>query len=263
MYALALKLYALSDILKKSDRAWVGGSKRKAALQQELPEMKVFREWLSKCEEAVVQSAVEGGSKKTSSKKNKKFQQPGGGVNYTISNRMVKERSDWMHEREPYLCPNCAHAMLIIVNNAAGVRQENQLRAKEYDHSMVLWMKEGSDPKKEPVPPKGSKDEMLVCMCCVTMCKDPYTGTGCIVCEEYVKNSPERMVPWDSHLERCTCGPCCCNCSVYFPRTKWQAVEFAAVQEKERKAMEAAKKTASTKLKQTSKSIFLFVPNAH
>ena len=149
--------------------------------------------------------------------------------------------------------------MLVIVNREEDIHKHNNCRAKEYEHAMLKWEAEGSNPKTEPCMPKGSKEEMLVCMCCVTQCKDKYTGSGCIVCEEYVTNSPEKMVPWDTNTAMCTCGPCRCKCSVYFPRTKWQTVEFAAAEEKDRLAKEAAAKTASTKRKQTSEYIFFTI----
>ena len=150
---------------------------------------------------------------------------------------------------------NCGHVMLVIVNDANDICKQNIIRVKQYEVHMLQSHRDGANPKTEPKQPKGSREEMLVCMCCVVQCTNKYTGDGCIVCEEFVKNSPDKMVPWDTNSAMCICGPCRCKCSVYFPRSKWQAVEFSAAEEKERLAKEAAAKTASTKRKQSSKCI--------
>ena len=217
LYPLALKLYALYKIFKQSERAWIADNRRKAVLSQEFPEMKVFRAWVEKCEQMVIDSAVAQGGTKKKSRRLGRFQQPGGGTSFTISMRVVHERPLWKSEREPYACPNCGHVMLVIVNREEDIHKHNNCRAKEYEHAVLEWEADGSNPKTEPCMPKGSKEEMLVCMCCVTQCKDKYTGSGCIVCEEYVTNSPDKMVPWDTNTAMCTCGPCHCKCSVYFP----------------------------------------------
>ena len=164
-----------------------------------------------------------------------------------------------MHKRESKLCPGCGHAMLVVVNDSREIVKQNEIRFKEYELSMLEWRSAGSDPKKEPKQPKGSQEEMLVCMCCVTACTDKYSGKGCVVCEEFVQNSPDRMVLWDPQTAMCTCGPCRCKCSVYFPRSIWQEVAFAAEMEKEKKALHNAAKVAETKTKQSSKLILLLV----
>ena len=91
--------------------------------------------------------------------------------------------------------------------------------------------------------PKGATDPHLVCMCCVSKCVDRYTGSGCIVCEGYAKDSTDGMVPWDISTATCLCGPCRCTCAVYFGASKWQSVEIHAEEEKREKiAVQTAKR---------------------
>ena len=91
----------------------------------------------------------------------------------------------WMHKRESEACPGCGHAMIVLVDDPDSVRQQNEIRKKDYELSIKIWESEGAVPKKKPKMPKGNVEQMLVCMCCVSQCLDLFSGKGCIVCEEF------------------------------------------------------------------------------
>ena len=96
-------------------------------------------------------------------------------------------------------------------------------------------------------------------MCCVSRCVDKHTGSGCIVCEGYVQNSTDGMVPWNINLAMCKCEVCICNCGLYFPLSKWQEVELMREEENNRKLDESTNKKSKLATGQTSKSMFFTV----
>ena len=248
-YALALKLYSLFKILKQSDNAW--GARGVRALAREPEELKLFRAWINTCENMLVEQAMSRSGTQKRQKRRNFFVQPGGGFShFGISIRVKRDKPTWMHEREAEPCPSCGHVMLVVVNDPEEIRKQNEIRFKEYELALLQWYKDGADPKKQPKQPKGSMEQMLVCMCCVSLCVDSHTGSGCINCKEYVKNSPDGMVPRDPATAMCTCGPCRCKCGVYFPRSKWQEVAFLAVEERVNKEKAQAAKVVEKQKKQ-------------
>ena len=132
-------------------------------------------------------------------------------------------------------------------------------KKKDYELAVLDWEKSGGQKNKRPKVPKGNIEQMLVCMCCVSQCVDPYSGKGCIVCEEYIQNSPDGRVPWDQQWARCICSICTCKCSVYFPRSKWQFVALFGAEQKALAEKKALEKTLSTKKKQSSECLCIFV----
>ena len=253
-YALGLKLYSLYKILKASDTLkQKRGLRKNTASEHE--EIRMFRAWVERLQLKQTQDAVKSAGNKKSRKKNSKerFQQPGGSsIYFPICKKVIEKNPAWMHQRKNDPCPNCGHLMLVIVNDPDSVRHQNEIKKAEWELATLEWQENGADPAKKPKLPKGSIEQMLVCMCCVSSCKDPFTGNGCIVCEEYVQNSPDNRVPFDQQWAKCICEVCKCKCSVYFARSKWQAVETAAFVKKEEEAVKKAKEANERSTKQST-----------
>ena len=260
-YPLALKLYQAYKLMMASDRK--RDARGLCAPTKEPFEIAKFRAWVNRLKKKSVGEAVKNsGSKKGRSKKNQilKFNQPGGGTTYfPIAMEVMSSDPRWMHKREKETCPACGHAMVMVVNDAESIRKQNEYKKKDYELAVLDWENSGGQKNKRPKVPKGNIEQMLVCMCCVSQCVDPYSGKGCIVCEEYIQNSPDGRVPWDQQWARCICSICTCKCSVYFPRSKWQFVALFGAEQKALAEKKALEKTLSTKKKQTSEYSFIFV----
>ena len=246
LYPLALKLFAFNKILIRSDK--MKGERSVRSHKKEPPQMKTYRDWLAKLEGKILKEQMEkSGKKQPRGKKRENFSQPGGSLtSFPISTGIKKRDKKWFLKREPDPCPSCGHNMLMSTNDPDGLFKNLDVRFKEYEWAMAKWEAEGSKPKEQPKEPKGSSECYIVCMCCVSRCVDRRSGSGCIVCEGYAKNSPEKSVPWDYSTAMCQCGPCRCPCGVYFPRSKWMQVELQAIEEKrEKEEAKAAKRLKS------------------
>ena len=132
--------------------------------------------------------------------------------------RIKKNDLKWQYKRESEPCPMCRYNMLILVDTTEDLYNQFQLRKKEYQYSRAKWEHEGKKKNEEPMQPKGCKEPYMVCMCCVSKCQDKHTGAGCIVCEDYAKDSPDGMVPWDNSMAICLCSLCRCPCG-----RQWQS----------------------------------------
>ena len=103
------------------------------------------------------------------------------------------------------LCPAYGHNMLVTSSDPDGIFKLLDVKFKEHEWAMAKWEAEGSKANDQLKEPKGSSECFLVCMCCVSRCVNKRTGSGCIVCEGYVKNSPKKSVPWDYSMAMCQC----------------------------------------------------------
>ena len=234
LYPLALKLFCFHKLLARSDE--LRGAWGIRGRSNEPEEIRTFREWLEKLKAKVVERAMDNSVKPAKTGRKKKqdtYQQPGGGLTlFPISVRIKKDDPKWNFKREPEPCPMCGHNMLVLVDTPDALFKQLQLRKKDYEFSRAKWDHGGKKKNEEPMQPKGCNEPYMVCMCCVSKCVDRYTGSGCIVCEGYAKDSPEGMVPWDKDTAMCLCSPCRCPCGVYFKRTAWQSVATQAEEDK-------------------------------
>ena len=197
------------------------------------PWHKIKEEWLDPLEKRIDRNKVESSSSKKPRKKKVKndtpFGQPGGSiVTFPISLGIKKANAKWWMNTLPTPCPSCGHGLLVVVESNEDIRNQIKTIDHEYDLSMSIW---SSDPDREnkPKPKRPAKmpqQEHIVCMCSVTTAKSAITGTGCHLCEQYVK--AKKRSNWDFEAQKSKCKTCLCRCGVYFTRNQWTEVQLQA-----------------------------------
>ena len=134
----------------------------------------------------------------------------------------------WAYCIQPYPCPKCGHTNVVSVQSETTYAENISKTAYEYEQQVKLYNDEvraatyrlnGQKrivPLKVPTPPKKPNlpKQMMVCMCCVTKCRNIVDGRGCHHCSSLVKNGIQ--VPFNSRKGKCECGFCSCPCRIMF-----------------------------------------------
>ena len=153
----------------------------------------------------------------------------------------------WAKCLEPFPCPKCSHSNVISVipikklveqYSLLDVNYKNKLQEYKEKVQAASLKKDGSRQLKpaklynEPKKPTCPK-QYMVCMCCVSKCRNIVDGRGCHHCAGLAKNGIK--IPFNVKLAECECALCCCNCDIKFPKTSWQSIATQLEQERDEK----------------------------